>query len=38
MTKEIIIDGIDASDCMYYEPKAIKMTCHEQEYLEKYAC
>lgn len=30
MTKEIIIDGIDVSDCMYYEPKAIKMTCHEQ--------
>lgn len=30
MTKEIIIDGVDVSDCMYYEPKAIKMTCHEQ--------
>lgn len=30
MDKDIIINGVDVSDCMYYEPKAIKMNCHEQ--------
>lgn len=25
-----IINGVEVSDCIYYEPKALKMTCHEQ--------
>lgn len=27
---ETIINGIDVSECRFYEPKAQKMTCHEE--------
>lgn len=30
MGKDIIINGIDVSECRFYESKAQKMTCHEE--------